>query len=285
MKWLRTILKWRLIRALQVWNLKSVRAQGGILSLIPIIAVIVSFLFAIYGNNSRGWIQYDIQRRFKLVRQYNDLLMLMVNAETGERGYLLTRKPEYLEPYQKAVAEIPQAISAVRQTIEEEPGEKPRLERLNSLNQIENLINQQLASLKVSQSYATENKNTDELSAHLQNGKNLMDQIRANLSQMESRDGELLSERIEDINTIRNRDYILLFVALLVGLIVRLVSFYLFDRGIVRRIERLKDYVAALNKGESTTYVGSKKSDAIGMLEEEISTLAKQRAKPDASPN
>lgn len=285
MKWLKTFLKWRLIRVLQVWNLQPVRAQGGILALIPIAAVIVSFLFAIYGNNSRGWIQYDIQRRFRLVRQYNDLLTLMVNAETGERGYILTGKTEYLEPYQKAVNDIPQAISAVRQTIEEEPGEKPRVERLNSLNKVENLINQQLASLKTSQNFVGENKSPDELSAQLDTGKNLMDQIRAELNEMSARDAEILDDRIEDINTIRKRDYIMLFVALLVGLIARLVSFYLFDRGIVRRIERLRNFVAATLKGEATTFVGSKKTDAIGMLEEEVLKLAEQKDQTRVSQN
>lgn len=277
MSWLKTVLKWRLIRALQVWNHAPIRAQGGILALIPIVAVIVSFIFAIYGNNQRGWIQYDIQRRFKLVRQYNDLLSLMIDAETGERGYLLTKRAEYLEPYQKAVGEIPNALAALRKTINEEIGEKPRVQRLESLDKVESLINEQLASLKDSQDFVKENKSAQELATHLQKGKGLMDGIRANLLQMENHDGELLRERIEETNTIRRRDYILVFVALCVGLLSRLVSFYLFDRGIVRRVDRLTETVAALNKGEIVKVPPPKKEDAIGLLEQEIVKIAEQK--------
>ena len=108
---LKVFLKWRWIRALQIWNHTSIRAQGGIWVLIPAVALLISFLTAIYGNLSRDSIEYDIQRKFKAVRQYNDLLTLMINAETGERGYVLTKRQEFLEPYQKAVSEIPNTIA------------------------------------------------------------------------------------------------------------------------------------------------------------------------------
>ena len=166
---LRSFLKWRWVRTLQFWNHTSLRAQGGILSLIPFIAILISFAFAFYGNRSRAWIEYDIQRKFKMVRQYNDLMSLMVDAETGERGYLLTKRAEYLEPYRLAVEQIPPTIASLRESIELEPGEKPRLERLAGLATLEDLVTKQLASLTDSQNYVN-GKSSDELYAHLQGG-------------------------------------------------------------------------------------------------------------------
>lgn len=269
MNW-KTVLKWRWIRFLMIWNRAPVRAQGGILALIPVVAVVVSFVFALYGNNSRGWIQYDIERRFRLVRQYNDLMNSMINAETGERGFLLTKRTEFLAPYNESAAAIPQKIGRLKQTINEEPGEKPRLERLESLAAIQALIERQLNLLKESQKYATDEKPTEELYAHLQTGKQLMDEIRDRLGDMQTRDAELLRDRIEEINSIRNRDYILVFVTLLIGLLMRLVSFYLFDRGIVRRVNRLTENVKQINSGEMLKVTPPKKDDAIGLLEQEI---------------
>jgi CHASE3 domain sensor protein len=148
---LRTNLKWRWIRALRIWNRLPIRAQGGVTVFIPIVAMLISFGFAIYGNLNRAARQESIQRKFKAVRQYGDLLTLMVNAETGERGFLLTGRAEFLEPYRKAVAEIPKTVARLKETIEAEPGEKPRLERLEGLAKIQGLIKRQLASLKESQ--------------------------------------------------------------------------------------------------------------------------------------
>ena len=270
MEWLKIVLKWRWIRALQIWNHAPIRAQGGILALIPIVAVIVSFIFAFYGNRTRAWIEYDIQRKFKMVRQFNDLMSLMVDAETGERGFLLTKRTEYLEPYQKAVEQIPPTIVSLRETIELEPGEKPRLERIAGLQKIEGLINQQLASLKESQEFTRNGKSVEELNQHLQNGKGLMDSIRREIGVMQNKEEELLTERIEEINFIRYRDYLFVFIALFIGLLMRLIAFYLFDRGIVRRINRLTENVSAISEGKEFQHPLPKKDDAIGLLEQEI---------------
>lgn len=276
MNW-QTFLKWRWIRALQIWNRAPIRAQGGILALIPIVAVIVSFVVAIYGNRTRAWIEYDIQRKFQMVRQYNDLMSLMVDAETGERGFLLTKRPEYLEPYQKAVEQIPSVIVSLKENIDLEPGENPRIARQIGLAKIQDLINRQLASLKISQDFTRNGKSDEELYAHLKNGKNLMDAIRAEISTMQTKEQELLTERIEEINYIRYRDYIFVFIALFVGLLMRLIAFYMFDRGIVRRIDRLTENVRLINRSEDLKVPPPKKDDAIGLLEQEIVKIAEQK--------
>lgn len=271
-----TILKWRWIRALAIWKRLPIRAQGGITVFIPIVAVLVSFCFAIYGNLSRTARQEDIQRKFQAVRQYGDLLTLMVDAETGERGYILTQRDEYLEPYRTAVDEIPKTIAQLKETVEAEPGEKPRLERIEGLSKIQELVNRQLANLKKSQTFTTNGKSRDELNLQLQNGKSTMDKIRVAINTMQNREETLLSERIEEINSIRNRDYIFIFIALLVGVVVRIVSFYLFDRGIVGRIQKLTEHTDLIIKGESPDFNIKEKSDAVGMLEKNIVEITDQ---------
>jgi CHASE3 domain sensor protein len=273
---LRTNLKWRRLRALRIWNRLPIRAQGGITVFIPIVAVLISFGFAIYGNLDRAARQESIQRKFSAVRQYGDLLTLMVNAETGERGFLLTGRAEFLEPYGTAVEEIPKTIEQLKATIEAEPGEKPRLERLEGLAVIQELVNRQIIQLKESQNFTRSEKSGDELYRHLQNGKTLMDEIRARIDAMQNTEETLLSERIEEINSIRNRDYIVIFVVLLIGVLVRIVSFYLFDRGIVQRVARLTEYVDGIIKREPTKFIRSKKTDAVGALEDKIVELADQ---------
>src|ERR1700722_8428563 len=41
----------------------------------------------------------------------NDVMSSFKDAETGQRGYLLTGDPDYLTPYEKAVAILPQRLS------------------------------------------------------------------------------------------------------------------------------------------------------------------------------
>jgi CHASE3 domain sensor protein len=55
-----------------------------------------------------------------------------VDAETGQRGYLLTGEESYLEPYSSAVAALPGEFATLRGLIANRPQQKKRLEALES---------------------------------------------------------------------------------------------------------------------------------------------------------
>ena len=65
----------------------------------------------------------------------NDLMSAMLNAETGQRGFLLTGKPEYLAPYVTAKQRRDSAVARLREISTGTPGsgfpeEIVRLERM-----------------------------------------------------------------------------------------------------------------------------------------------------------
>jgi signal transduction histidine kinase len=53
----------------------------------------------------------------------NMLLQQMLDAETGQRGYLLTGDPKYLEPYDAATADINQTLDTLRRHYTSHPAE------------------------------------------------------------------------------------------------------------------------------------------------------------------
>ena len=264
---------WR--RFLKFWNRQPLRAQGGILVLIPLFAALVSFGIAFYGNRNREWIQADIQRKFQVVRELNTLEKTTVDAETGMRGYALTKRTEFLEPYNQAVARLPQEIEFLRELIAAEPGEKPRLEKQADLEQIQFLLSRRLTSLaELKKLFEQQSVNQSQLYIQLQDGKKLMDEFRLSLEKVRIQEENLLNERVEEINKIRRRDYFALFITLSLAFIVRIISFYLFDRGIVRRLNRLTENVKNWRASKETDFPEKKKDDAIGLLEQEIEQMA-----------
>ncbi len=60
----------------------------------------------------------------------NRLLVHVLDAETGSRGYLLTGDPRYLEPYNAAVAEIGQNLDGLRTIYTPNPAEAATLAQL-----------------------------------------------------------------------------------------------------------------------------------------------------------
>lgn len=256
---------------LNQWKNLPLRWKGTIAIALPITAILISSTFAYLGNRARQQIESDIQRKFTLVQSFNEVLNLMVNAETGMRGYQITKRTEFLQPYETAKQELPAKMSALHDLIEAEPGEKPRIEKLALFDEGQTFVNKQMEDLEWQRNYIVKNGEFDqELYRHIIAGKNYMDAIRGILGKMETRESELLSERIEEINAIRKRDYILVFVTLGIAMITRLISWYLFDKGIKGKIQAI---VEDLREKRRAGDLGEQTKTEVEALEEEIRLL------------
>jgi signal transduction histidine kinase len=77
----------------------------------------------------------------------NDVMALVADAETGQRGYLLTGDPSYLEPYKNALQKLEPTLTQLRESVTRDaaPAARDRLTRLTSLvgkkvNELESML-------------------------------------------------------------------------------------------------------------------------------------------------
>src|SRR3954464_165724 len=101
------------------------------------ISLILAVLAAgvLIGINETGYDQSSaaLQRIEEYTRTRNSvsrLLLYVLDAETGSRGYLLTGDPRYLDPYNAATAQISQNLDKLRTSY---PPETPEAMTLNQL--------------------------------------------------------------------------------------------------------------------------------------------------------
>src|SRR5580692_467137 len=66
----------------------------------------------------------------------------MQDAERGQRGFLLTGDPAYLQPYRNGIAQVPATLKKLRELTAGEPAQQPRVAELGEQ------IEQKLAELK-----------------------------------------------------------------------------------------------------------------------------------------
>src|SRR5262249_6687530 len=69
----------------------------------------------------------------EIVQSVDRLLLSLVDAETGQRGFLLTGENRYLEPYTQATQTIPVEVAKLRSLVASQPSELANVERLNRL--------------------------------------------------------------------------------------------------------------------------------------------------------
>jgi CHASE3 domain sensor protein len=116
----------------------------------------------------------------------------MKDAETGQRGFLLTGNESYLDPYLSAIGVIGKAVSDLRTLTADSPHEQSRIAEAAPL------IDKKLAELK----RTVDLRRTQGFEAALKvvesdEGKNAMDELRRVLAGMDQEERELLKERGE----------------------------------------------------------------------------------------
>ena len=113
------------------------------------------------------------------------VLSTLKDAETGQRGYLLTGEAAYLEPYRDAVDRLPRQIADLRQLTLDNPAQTVRVLRLDQL------ASEQLAILRRGLDlFALEPDRARALATARQTvlsgqGKQVMDAIRGEVDQMQ----------------------------------------------------------------------------------------------------
>ncbi|WP_307575207.1 CHASE3 domain-containing protein [Variovorax paradoxus] len=91
---------------------------------------------ALVGINEAGYRQSsralaDISEAQKVRATLNLILQNMLDAETGQRGYLLTGEASYRQPYDAAVKQVDGHLATLRQLYAEQPTERTQLAELS----------------------------------------------------------------------------------------------------------------------------------------------------------
>ena len=108
---------------------------------VPVLLEVALVLFFVAGNavtfnlnrlrDSFAWVEHTNE----VLRNISAVERALLQAESGERGYLLTGENSYLESYTSASAEIPQLLETLKRLVSDNPVQGQRLEELTtSLN-------------------------------------------------------------------------------------------------------------------------------------------------------
>lgn len=165
-------------------------AQRRLLALVPVILVV--FLGALAYERSRIVVAdvREVERSHETLEASGSLLTHAIDAETGQRAYLLTSDETFLEPYTGARANIERSLVALRGLVRDDPAQISRLKT------IEQLANERFALLDSSIALKRAGRLTSVTSARASlPGEQKMDQLREAVAALQSKERSVLSER------------------------------------------------------------------------------------------
>ena len=237
----------------------SLHSQGVLVVAIPVCALLVAMLLFYQFQRDTRLAAATVEQSYETRSEIRRVLMLLVNAETGIRGYLLTRRDAFLEPYRQAQQEIPANVEALRHSVESNTSQTARLERVEKL--IAAVI-QEFDRLRGEAVGGRPAAGLDELEA----ARASMDALRRELAGMQQGAAEVLEQRLAAQREAQQRLQNAVFLGGLLGLMGGVAAALLFSRGIARRIQHLEDQARLVAQGLPIVEEPSG-TDEIGRLE------------------
>ncbi|MGH9714464.1 MAG: PAS domain S-box protein [Candidatus Acidiferrales bacterium] len=205
-----------------------------------------------------GWESYRNTKRFaeaaewrehtyEVLRTLDDTLARLVDAETGQRGYLLTGDEVYLQPYREAIKNLDQVTRRLRDLTADNPNQQARIQAMEPLIEKKLGVLQRTIDLRRKESFAAANKLVLEGS-----GKQSMDQIRVLVSEMANEEKDLLRLRTQRTNESMARSARTIAGGTLLSISLLVLCFALLSRELSER-KRAQEALAKSEKWFSTT--------------------------------
>ncbi|HUQ39237.1 MAG TPA: SpoIIE family protein phosphatase [Acidimicrobiales bacterium] len=95
--------------------------------------VAADFAFDLYLVTQRDHVQADIQERLDPAQdELANLLTALVDQETGERGYIITGREDFLQPYLTGQSQLNQSLDELSHSLEDRPALSAGVERVES---------------------------------------------------------------------------------------------------------------------------------------------------------
>jgi signal transduction histidine kinase/CheY-like chemotaxis protein len=192
----------------------------------PLWPLVFGFALLLAAVIATAWISVEQQRTSVAVRtalqtenQLNRVLTLMTDAETGQRGYLLTGRENYLEPYLLARRDILNEIDKLSTLIRGEAGPESHVAALrkmaaDKLSELESTIAAQRSG-KTAEALAIVNGDS---------GYRLMTNIRDSIGTLRSREQKGLEDSTVFADSLRFLSVIGLAVATILVLIIAVLT-------------------------------------------------------------
>lgn len=245
------------------WADLSLGRKGVVVVALPLVALVVSTLTYLWVEREEERLQEGVARTFDVRDEIQQVARLLLTAETGARGFVLTMDESFLGPYERAVDELPSGLERLSDLVEDNPDQNQRAAR------IEDLADERLAlmgQLVGSADGAMTAARRDDL---LTESKAVQDRLLAELSAMRQEENRLLAIRIRNVDRIQDAALLAIAGGGLLGLLGGLAAMAMFTSGVVKRVQRLEDNARRIDEGRDLLPM-ARANDEIGRLGKQI---------------
>ncbi len=216
-----------------------------------------------------------VDHTHQIIIELDKTQTLLLEAETSQRGYLLTGDVAFTEPVQSNLIDIRNQVIKIKSLTVDNPDQQ------NNINQLEKIIDARLNVLMEAIRRTTEEEKMGR--EFLDQGKLYMDEARTLIRQMEDLERGLLKSRIDELNKYSRYTPMLIVIAALLSLLIigvfygRIIGDYRErvslqeellqkDVEVNQRIEIIQSIADKVAQGNYTARIDDENKDLLGSL-------------------
>jgi len=209
--------------------------------------------------DSAAWVTHT----HLVLTRLTDLLSTMQDAETGQRGYLITGEQRYLAPHTAALLRVEGNFNDLKNLTSDSAVEQHRLELIRPL------IDAKLAELKETIDLRTDKGFEPARQVVLTDrGKNTMDEIRTLVSAMQSTELTYLKQREAEARISSEKAIATIVVGISLAALMVLFAGIFLSRHIARPLQKITEVAGKISRGDlSSNLAATERRDEIGMLQ------------------
>lgn len=241
------------------WNVGTKIAAAFGLALAILVAIgIISYRNTIQLTATANWVNHTHQ----VLQNLESLLSAVKDAETGQRGFIITGEDRYLEPYRNAQSEIEDNRKATRTLTSDNAAQQKRMDQLDTLLTTRLTELQEVITVRKSQGFdpALQIVISDR-------GKKTMDDLRKLVGEMEAEEESLLTSRTADAEASTKMAESSIIFGTLAAFVILGIAGLVLTRNIAGPLQDLTTLANRITVGDLSVKVAtSERADEVGQL-------------------
>jgi PAS domain S-box-containing protein len=197
------------------WRKLSIAERGAVAINIPLVCLFLSLGTHVFLRQATLQSEQKVEQIQNVLQESRSLLLDMLNAETGVRGYFNSREPEFLEPYLQGTTRLPKTFDRLKQLVQNNPSQTQRTETLDRLA-VQKLTILKEGIEKVQRGTVKINANGLPI-LHSFEGKLVMDRFRNVLAEFEAEEERSLASNSKNLQQFRDLNILLILLSVAIG--------------------------------------------------------------------
>ncbi|WPN60534.1 ATP-binding protein [Pseudomonas sp. P9_31] len=223
------------------WADLALRGKALVVISLPLVILLLSLVLIYTTERQTARAEEDVRRVLLVQGDIQTVHTLLAEAAASVRGYLLTRREDFLPGYRQARPLIESALQRLDSNVRDERVRK-HLEAITPLieTKVEGLV----------ELLDDRNATPESITTILISNKHILDELRERISAMRTLEDTLLAERTAAAASTRQRLLFSTLLAAVCGLFGAIVAVLFLSKGIVARVQQVQGNAQRLALGQ-----------------------------------